>query len=100
MSSRYENLTDAFRELARVQPDAPALQVQGRRALSYGDLGAHIRYVRERLEGWGIVPGDIVAGALPSRPEMAVACAVMPSSSTFALLSPRLPTDAYSQLLT
>jgi amino acid adenylation domain-containing protein len=99
MSLEHENLTDAFGALGREQPAAPALQVPGRTALSYGDLGAQIRYVRERLGGWGIGPGDIVAGAVPSRPEMAVACATMPSSCTFAMLSPALPADAYVQLL-
>src|SRR5215813_6883047 len=98
MSVERENLTDALVALARDRPTVAALQVAGRTALSYEGLGAQIRYVREQLGSWGIGPGDIVAGALPNRPEMLVACATMPSSSTFATLSPTLSTDVYAQL--
>jgi hypothetical protein len=51
------------------------------------------------LRSWGIHPGDIVGAALPSRPEMAVAIATLPSSCTFAPLDPSLPSDAYAMLL-
>ena len=55
------------KRLQRSQPAAFALHVPGRSSLTYGDLGAQIRYVREHLGDWGIAPGDIVAGVLPSR---------------------------------
>ncbi len=90
---------EAFESLARRQPAAPALQVRGRVALTYYELGAQVRYVRTRLSAWGIRPGDIVAGFAASRPEMAVVSASFPSSSTFAPLSPSLPREAYADLL-
>src|SRR5450755_653029 len=83
---RHETLADALSALAKNQSAAPALHVPGRKSLTWGELGAQIRYVRERLGGWGIAPGDVIAGVIPSRPEMAVACATLPSSSTFAPL--------------
>jgi acyl-coenzyme A synthetase/AMP-(fatty) acid ligase/thioesterase domain-containing protein/acyl carrier protein len=95
----HETFADALDGVATDQPAAVALHVPGRSSLTYGDLGAQIRYVRERLGGWGIAPGDIVAGVLPSRAEMAVACATLPSSCTFAPLGPNLTTDAYAQLI-
>src|SRR5436190_24105001 len=51
------------------------------------------------LGGLDIGRGDIVAGVIPSRPEMAVACATLPASSTFAPLSPSLTPDDYAQLV-
>jgi amino acid adenylation domain-containing protein len=95
----HETLADALEAVAADQPTAPALHVPGRSSLTYGDLGAQIRYVRERLGGWGIAPGHIVAGFMPSRPETAVACATFPSSCTFAPLGATLTTDAYAQLI-
>ncbi len=95
----HETLADALDDVAANQPAAVALHVPGRSSLTYGDLSAQIRYVRERLGGWGIAPGDIVAGVLPNRAEMAVACATLPSSCTFAPLGPNLTTDAYAQLI-
>ena len=95
----HKNFADALEAIAMMQPGAPAFHVPGRPPLTYGDLGAQIRYVRERLGGWGIAPGAIVAGALPNRAEMAIACATMPSCCTFAPLSPNLTTDAYAQLI-
>ena len=94
------NLAQIMEALASSQPAAPAIHVPGRSTLRYADLGAHIRYVRERLSGWGIQPGDVVGGAIPSRPEMAVAIATLPSSCTFAPLDPSLPSEAYAELLT
>src|SRR5262249_12798832 len=99
MGLRHESVADVLAALATNQPAAPALHVPGRRSLTFGDLGTQILYVRERLGGWGIVPGDIIVGVVPSRPEMAVACATLPSSSTFAPLGPTLTTDAYAQLI-
>ncbi|MGZ8212833.1 MAG: AMP-binding protein, partial [Burkholderiales bacterium] len=86
--------------LARSQPTAPALQVPGRKTLTYADLGAQIRYVRDRLGSWDIVPGDMVAGVIPTRPEMALACATIPAVATFAPLSPALTPDSYAAVLT
>src|SRR5260221_12991529 len=90
----------ALEMLARSQPAAPALHVPGRTSLSYADLGAQIRYVRERLSNWGVVPGDVIAGVIPPRPEMALACATVPAVATFAPLSPALTPDDYAELLT
>jgi len=99
VSLQSETLASALGTLARNQPAAPALHVPGRRSLTFGDLGAQVRYVRERLGGWGIASGDVVVGVVPSRPEMAVACVTLPSSSTFAPLGPSLTTEVYAQLL-
>jgi amino acid adenylation domain-containing protein len=95
----HKNLSDAIEAVARKQPAAPAIHVPGRLSLTYGDLGAQVRYVRERLGSWGIAPGDIVAGVIPSRAEMAVVCATLPSCCTFAPLGPNLTMDAYAQLI-
>ena len=100
MNEPPETIQDALALLAQRQPAAPAIHVPGRATLTYGHLGAQIRYVRERLRSWGIQPGDIVGGALPSRPELAVAIATLPASCTFAPLDPSLPSEAYAALLT
>jgi acyl-coenzyme A synthetase/AMP-(fatty) acid ligase/thioesterase domain-containing protein/acyl carrier protein len=99
ISLQHESLGDALALLAASQPAAPVLHVPGRRSLTRGELGAQIRYVRECLGSWGIAPGDVVAGVLPNRPEMAIACATLPSSSTFAPLGPTLTADAYARLI-
>lgn len=96
---KHKNFVDALEAIAKEQPAAPALHAPGKLPLTYGHLGAQIRYVRERLGGWGIGPGDIIAGGLASRPEMALACATMPSCCTFAPLGPNLTTDAYARLI-
>ena len=93
------NVAQIIEALASSQPAAPAIRVPGRTVLRYADLGEQIRHVRERLSGWGIQPGDVVGAAIPSRPEMAVAIATLPSSCTFAPLDPSLPFEAYAQLL-
>ncbi len=93
------NVGHILETLASSQPLAPAMHVPGRPTLTFADLGEQIRYVRERLRGWGIGPGDVIAGVIPTRPEMAVACAVVPASATFAPLSQALSVEAYSELL-
>ena len=93
------NFTQILETLAAVQPAAPALHVPGRRSLCYADLGAQIRYVRERLSGWRIGRGDVIAGLIPSRPEMAVAWASVPGAGTFAPLNPMRTADTYCDLL-
>ncbi|MGZ8156211.1 MAG: non-ribosomal peptide synthetase, partial [Burkholderiales bacterium] len=94
------DITEALETLASGQPTAPALHVPGRRTLSYADLGAQIRYVRRQVGGWGVVRGDLIAGVIPPRPEMALACATFPAVATFAPLSPALTSDSYAELLT
>ena len=100
MDDLDQDIGQALERLARRRPTAPAIHVPGRLSLSYADLGAQIRYVRERLSAWEIDPGNIVAGVIPPRPEMALACATVPAAATFAPLSPGLTTDVYSELLT
>ena len=95
----HQNFADALEEIAMKQPTAPALRVPGRPSLTYGDLGAQIQYLRERLGGWGIAPGDVVAGVLPSRAETASACATLPACCTFAPLGLNLTTDTLAQLI-
>ena len=99
MKLQHECIEDALGALAKDRPAAPALQAPGRKPLTYADLAAQIHRVRKYLGGLDIGRGDIVAGVIPSRPEMAVACATLPASSTFAPLSPSLTPDDYSQLL-
>jgi amino acid adenylation domain-containing protein len=93
------NIGNILEMLGNSQPLAPAIHVPGRPTLTYADLAGQIRYIRERLRGWGIGPGDVIAGTLPTRPEMAVACASVPASATFVPLSQALSVEAYSQLL-
>src|SRR5205807_515062 len=90
MKLQHECIEDALGALAEDRPAAPALQAPGRKPLTYADLAAQIHRVRKYLGGLDIGRGDIVAGVIPSRPEMAVACATLPASSTFAPLSPSL----------
>ena len=93
------DITQLLEALARRQPAAAALHGQGGTTLRYADLGAQIRYVRERLGQWDIVRGDFVAGVIPFRLEMAVACATLPAATTFAPLSPALTIEVYCELL-
>jgi tripartite-type tricarboxylate transporter receptor subunit TctC len=76
-----ENVTATLEALAAAQPLAPLIHLPGRPPVTFGELHDLIREVRERLQGWGIAPGDIVAGCVQSRPQMALACAVLPASS-------------------
>ncbi len=99
MARLQENLAEVLEALAARQAAAPLLHLPGRPALTYADLREQIGHVRERLRGWGIVQGDIVAGSIESRPCMALACASLPSSSTFAPLSPSLTEVGYAALL-
>ena len=99
MDEPLETIADALAMLSERQPAAPAIHVPGRAPLTYGDLGAQIRYVRDRLGNWGIRAGDIVCAALSSRPELAVAIATLPASCAFAPVDPSLPGDAYVALL-
>ena len=66
MNDMSVDITQILEALAESQPAAPALHVAGRTSLSYADLGAQIRYVRERLNHWGIERGDVIAGLVPS----------------------------------
>ena len=100
MDKPLETIADALALLSERQPAAPAIHVPGRAPLTYGDLGTHIRYVRDRLENWGIRRGDIVCAVLSSRPELAVAVATMPASCTFAPVDPALAAEAGAALLT
>ena len=93
------SLTERLVAIADRQPEAPFLHRPDRAAVRYGALAGQIRYVRERLRSWSIVPGDIVAGFERSRALMAMACASLPASSTFAPLGSTLATDAYVALL-
>ena len=99
MEIPHKTVAEALEALADRQPAAPALHAPGRQSLTYADLAGQIRHVRERLGDWGILPGDIVAAVIPSRPEMAVACAALPSSSTFAPLNPALTDEVYVGLI-
>ena len=95
-----DDISGILERLAISQPAAPALHVPGRTSLTYTDLGAQIRYVRERLSNWGVVRGDVVVGVIPTRPEMALACATIPAVASFAPLSSALTPDEYAELLT
>ena len=99
MADMDTNVAQILEAFASSQPAAPAIHVPGRTTLTFADLGEQIRSVRECLRGWGIAPGDVIAGAIPTRPEMAVACATMPASAAFVPLSPALTAEAYSELL-
>jgi acyl-CoA synthetase (AMP-forming)/AMP-acid ligase II len=99
MDRPSENLAEVLEAIAVGQPAAPLLHLPGRPALTYADLREQIGYVRDRLGDWGIARGDIVAGCIDSRPHMALACATLPSASTFAPLSPSLTEDGYAALL-
>ncbi len=94
-----ETIAGALESLAERQPAAPALHVPDRPTLTYGHLGAQNRYIRERLSAWDIVRGDVIAGVIPTRPEMAVAIATLPAAATFAPLSPAFTTEVYAELL-
>ena len=52
----HPTLTQRLEDLANRQPAAPAIHAPGRTTLTYADLGAQIRSVRERLGNWNVVP--------------------------------------------
>ncbi|CAG0958466.1 oxalate---CoA ligase [Burkholderiales bacterium] len=99
MESQPDSIAGRLEAVASARPDAPFLHRPGDAPVTYGVLGEHIRRVRERLREWRVVPGDVVAGFDPSRALMAMACATLPSSCTFAPLSGSLAPDAYAALL-
>ena len=92
------DIGSALQSLAVRQPTAPAIYAPGRLTLNYADLIAQIRYVRARLAGWNIARGDIVAGIVPLRAEMALACATMPAAATFAPLDSDLTEEGYAEM--
>src|SRR5215217_394689 len=101
MNDRLQvDIGQILEQLACSQPAAPALHVPGRASLTYAELANQIRYLRKRLNEWGFERGDVIAGMIPPRPEMAVALAVLPATSTFAPLSPAFSEDVYADLLT
>jgi oxalate---CoA ligase len=51
------------------------------------------------LSEWGFGRGDVIAGMIPPRSEMAVALATLPAASTFAPLGPAFSEDLYAELL-
>ena len=99
MTSPTPSLVDRLVEHARRQPVAPFMHRPGAPAVGFGTLADQIAHVRDRLCSWGIAPGDVVAGFAPTRALMAMACASLPASSTFAPLGPSLAVDAYEALL-
>ena len=99
MEAPLGDITLALERLVAAQPRAAALEAPGRTALRYGALGQQIGYVRERLGTWGIERGDIVAGLVTSRPEMACVSATLPAAATFAPLGASMTRDAYAELL-
>lgn len=99
MALQYKTAADALAALARTQPNAPALHVPGRISLTYEELGQHAHYVQQNLENWGFTRGNVIVGVIPSRPEMAIACMLLPSSSTFAPMGSDLTLEEYVQLL-
>lgn len=80
------------------QPDAPAILAPGRKPLSFAALHGQQIDVQQVLCGWGFRPGDPVALLLPKGPEMAVASAVLPASTTVIPLDPSLSADDYESL--
>jgi acetoacetyl-CoA synthetase len=63
--------------LLRRSDDAPALVFQGedraRRVLSHAELLRQVNRLSHTLRGWGVAPGDRVAGYLPNLPEAVIA---------------------------
>src|SRR6185436_20078689 len=92
------DITLTLEALAAAQPAAPAMYAPGRATLTYADLGAQVRYVRERLQHWNITRGDVVVGMVGSRPEMALLSATVPAASTFVPLGPELAPAIYAEL--
>ena len=101
MNDRLQaDIGEVFEQLAYSQPAAPALHVPGRASVTYAELAQQIRHLRQRLSEWGFARGDVIAGMIPPRAEMAVALAALPAASTFAPLSPAFSEDVYAELLT
>jgi acetoacetyl-CoA synthetase len=63
--------------LLRRSDDAPALIFQGedrvRRTLSHAEVLRQVNRLSHTLRGWGVAPGDRVAGYLPNLPEAVIA---------------------------
>jgi len=92
-------LAARIESLARARPRAPFLRRAGLRTVEWQELAARITDARERLDGWDLRPGDVVAGFDASRPAMAMACALLPASSTFAPLARTLTAEGYAAIL-
>src|SRR5436190_11129787 len=85
--------------LAARAPGSPAILAPGREPLSFAALAEHVHRTAAQLASWGIGRGDIVAWANGERAETAVALAVLPVSSTIALLNPDATLDAQCDML-
>ena len=99
MDPSHETIAEALALLGERQPSAPAVHAPNRTTLTYGDLGAQLRYVGDRLANFGIRRGEIVCAALSSRPELIVAIATLPASCTFAPVDPSLSAESCFALL-
>lgn len=85
--------------IAASRPTAPFLHRPDGSSIDYRTLARAIANADEALARRGVRRGDIVAGFVDGRTEMALACAALPVSSTFAPLAPSLPVSAYRELL-
>lgn len=94
-----ETLSDALVAIADSRPMAPFLYRPDGSSIDYRALAGAIANAEEALARRGVRRGDIVAGFVDGRAAMALACAALPVSSTFAPLSPSLPVSAYRELL-
>lgn len=70
------------------EPDATAIAAPERAPLTYGQLGAHVEAVIERLNAIGVGRGDRVAIVLPNGPELATAFLSVAAAASSAPLNP------------
>ncbi|MEV4258432.1 non-ribosomal peptide synthetase, partial [Spirillospora sp. NPDC049652] len=85
---------------ARERPDGVALAAPGRPALTFGALARQVDAAGRRLRGLGLGPGDAVALALPSGPDLATAFLAVAAHASCVPLNPAHRPEEFTHFLT
>lgn len=86
---------ESIERTSKRMPDSVAL-VSGEQEITYGRLAQDVGRLAVGFEALGLLPGDRIALALPSSPELVIACL---AAARAALVVVSLPVDAPSGLL-
>ncbi|MEV0407209.1 non-ribosomal peptide synthetase [Actinoallomurus sp. NPDC050550] len=93
------HLRDLVTERTRERPDGIALCAPGRPALTFGALAGQVAATGRRLRELGIGPGDAVALALPSGPDLATAFLGVATHASCVPLNPGHRLEEFTHFL-
>ncbi|GMU11502.1 non-ribosomal peptide synthetase [Corallococcus caeni] len=89
-----QGIPERFAELARVQPEAPAVVAPGGEALTYGQLEAQANQLAHHLRSLGVGPEVLVGVCLERTPQLLVALlGILKAGGAYVPLDPSYPAD-------